>query len=185
MSNSIKPDMNPVIVTLVNTAKYKDRLQEIPHDSFLDLSIVYRMAVKRTGGEEQFILVTNEMMENVDIDTLREYAYANLLRIYGISRQYLKGGKYILTNERKLFGTSLILHPFILEGLSQRLQDDVYIIPLSVHECMAVSKRKADPEKLTEALKEANRGAEDKEAVLSDNIYFYDSAKKELSVYTE
>lgn len=56
----------------------------------------------------------------------------------------IRNKKVIVSNQRKSNGAAAVMYSGVREKLTKMLCDDVYIIPLSVHECLVIPKSKAD-----------------------------------------
>ena len=69
-----------------------------------------------------------------------------------------------------------------LEELSETIGSDLYILPSSVHECIAVSTELGDPETLAEMVQEVNGSQVAPEEQLSDHVYHYDANTKEITL---
>lgn len=82
---------------------------------------------------------------------------------------------YVLTNSSRQFGACYMADKAVLNELARREDDDLYILPSSVHECMIVPCRyEEDPEDLGKMVREINRTEVDAEEFLSDSVYHYD-----------
>ena len=90
-------------------------------------------------------------------------------------------GTYVLTNQERFNGASLILLPEVLERIAGVLQDSYYILPSSVHEVLivplSVSPSAAELEELVRSVNDAI--VEDND-FLSDKVQFYDKELKSL-----
>lgn len=81
---------------------------------------------------------------------------------------------YVLTNKQKLHGAACMLYPGILKAFAEEIQQDVYILPSSVHEVILVpADADTDREALREIVTEINRTQVAEEEVLADSVYFY------------
>jgi hypothetical protein len=82
---------------------------------------------------------------------------------------------YVLTNSCRQFGACYLADNSVLSKLAEKEDDDLYILPSSVHECMIVPYRyEDDPEDLGKMVREINRTQVDEEEFLSDCVYYYD-----------
>ena len=103
----------------------------------------------------------------------------NLLKATpGENMQSLPGGMYVLTNEQKTYGASLLAVPGIMEKVSQLLPEGYYILPSSIHETIILPKPCGVPAKeLGEMVRDINRTQVNREERLSDCVYEYDKEK--------
>ncbi len=81
---------------------------------------------------------------------------------------------YVLTNKQKLYGAACMLYPGILKGFSEKMGEDLYVLPSSVHEVILVPiSAGADRESLREIVTDINRTQVAEEEVLADSVYYY------------
>lgn len=94
-----------------------------------------------------------------------------------------KDTMYILTNKSKLFGAGVILYKPILKMIAQKLDDDVYILPSSIHEVILMPKRLVTDEKeLKQIVVDTNENVVAVEEVLSDSVYLYNRDEDEICI---
>ena len=89
---------------------------------------------------------------------------------------------YVLTNQIRSFGASVILYDGCLEMIGKYLGDNYFVLPSSIHEVIIMPEKKAPwgGVGLSEMVQEINRTQVDDEDVLSDYAYYYDCEKKKL-----
>lgn len=63
---------------------------------------------------------------------------------------------YVITNESKLFGAASMLYEETLYELAEKIGSDLYILPSSIHEVIAVSADFGSPDELAEMVYEIN-----------------------------
>lgn len=81
---------------------------------------------------------------------------------------------YVLTNKQKMYGAACILYPGVLKEFAEKIQQDLYILPSSVHEVILVpADAEVDQEALREIVTEINRTQVAEDEVLADSVYFY------------
>lgn len=81
---------------------------------------------------------------------------------------------YVLTNKKKLYGAACMLYPEVLKKFSEKLGQDFYVLPSSVHEVILVpADSEADQESLREIVTDINRTQVAEEEILADSVYFY------------
>ena len=84
---------------------------------------------------------------------------------------------YVLTNSFGRYGATSVLFPGILKELSEKLGDDLALIPSSVHEFLIIRKKDAFPDKeLNEMIRSVNETDVLPEERLSDHAYYYSRA---------
>lgn len=90
---------------------------------------------------------------------------------------------YVLTNSRRSFGAVWMSDPDTLSFIGEHLEDDYYILPSSVHECMILpASFREDACALMQMVTEINESQVAPEEVLSDNVYFYDRKEGRLRI---
>lgn len=92
---------------------------------------------------------------------------------------------WVITNEKGINGACSMLYEDILHDLAKEVRTDLYILPSSIHEVIAVSVETADPETLTEMVQEVNMGTVDLEERLSNNVYHYDKDLRTIRMATD
>lgn len=153
-----------VVVTLMNAEKSRRFLnqKDVPYRSFLDLAIVCRIFVKK-DGETYAVTVNHDVMKKIlhmDEDEMFSRAFKNTRKLYGVkvtdirSEIYRLAGinteglkdledeqMYIITNEIEQYGAAVMLMEDELHRLATRLNKNLYILPSSVHEVLALPWR--------------------------------------------
>ncbi len=87
---------------------------------------------------------------------------------------------YVLTNNIRTNGATCITYPEVLKGFRERLGEDFYVIPSSIHEVILVPIRGRDREEFDEMVKEVNRSELDPVEILSNHVYVYKKEKGRL-----
>ena len=89
---------------------------------------------------------------------------------------------YVISNNKGINGAVSMLYEDGLHDLAEKLGSDLYIMPSSIHEVIAVSTDMGTPETLSEMVREVNGTQVSEEEQLSDHVYRFDAAKKTLSL---
>lgn len=88
---------------------------------------------------------------------------------------------YIITNKASINGASSIIYlKDTLGKIADKLNSDLYILPSSIHEVIAVSVKHFSELNLKEMVKEVNITEVADTEILSDSVYFYDRSQAEL-----
>lgn len=88
---------------------------------------------------------------------------------------------YVITNEKRYYGAACMVYPNMLEKIAEKLQDDFYIIPSSIHEIIVVAKNQGiDSFGLNEMIREVNMAQVEEEEWLSDHTYLYQRKNHKL-----
>ena len=151
------------------------------------------------------MIVNEHIMKlwNINTEELDNIAWMNTKRMYPAKLmsmfdvlQELCGGEidemqdcfakptmYVLSNTNKLNGAVYMADEEALNMVADELADDYAVLPSSRHEVIIVPLKKIDDNDyayLKEMVYEINRKEVDAEDYLSDNIYKYIRAEKEL-----
>lgn len=193
---------------LIHYEKNRELLKEIPHFSYLDLAIVFYYLVPGESGQNASILIHNThlLYWNISKDNLLLFAQQNtphllpdscesladmiLSILPGIGQPDLSEElrdkqlpMYVLTNERRYFGACCILYPDVLKKISEKLEDNLILLPSSIHEFILIPAGFADnPDDFREMVCEVNQTGVTPEEILSDSIYFYDCQTNQVSL---
>ena len=116
------------------------------------------------------------MMEKLSEDVVNE--------LKSIENENIGVNIYILTNSTKAFGSACMMYDNVISNFAKVQDANVYILPSSVHEVMLVPEdENTDPVFLTELLQNANRSSVGLIDLLSDNIYYFDRHKNEMTIF--
>ena len=126
-------------------------------------------------------IILKEMGEAQDIVS-REETMSVIDEVKGSSKGM---DLYVMTNSEKFNGASELLFPENLDELSKKFDSDIYIIPSSTHEIIAISSIGKDVNELQEMVNEVNMNEVLIEDRLSNEVYHYDKNKKELTVASD
>lgn len=203
-----------VVMMLINTEQNKELLETVPHREFRDLSIVYRIVTDIDATGMQSALIKNELAEHFGMDeqTLYTAAVENTKRIFPpvtmdlndiVRDMFISDGMpeeiadlmigemptdrrmYVITNERKINGAVSMLYENELHTLAEQLETDLYILPSSIHECIAVSAALGDPNELAQMVADVNMSQVDISERLSNQVYHYDKDLRKLTLATD
>lgn len=194
-----------IVCRLISYKRNKRILKEIPYRMFLDLAVVYYYLLEKEETGAAAILVRREhlRMWGMDEQALRETAEKNtrkllpcdFLSMGDVMRDLMEPEEirrlgldergreqtdvlYMLTNRQKSFGAVWMTDQAVLERIGERLKQDYYILPSSVHECMVVPVREGmEVRQLQEMVKEINETQVDPEEVLEDTVYHYSRSR--------
>lgn len=194
-----------IFYKLVNFKENQQELKNIPHIPYLDLAIVFYVLWDCDEDNMKAMQIRNEHL-NLWKKDLRElfsdakrntekFLPAELLSMADI----LKNASYdvdmvpeletddsalpemyVLTNAIKQYGAICFLQEGILQQIGNMLQEDFFLLPSSVHECIFVRATGLCAASLNEMIREINEQVVYPEDVLSDHAYFYSRNRKEL-----
>lgn len=203
-----------IIFQLVNTLQNEDMLKNLPHREFQDLSIIYRWVVsvdekgiastvinnnlaKSLGmGEEELFKAAAEntrrmlppvvqSMNEVIMDMFMADGMPKELAEQMIGEQEPEMTMWVISNERKIDGAASMLYEDKLHNLAEKVGTDLYILPSSVHEVIAVSVEMGEPEELARMVSEVNMDQVDISERLSNQVYHYDKDLRKITLATD
>lgn len=183
-----------LFMTVINAQEHKNDLATMPHTIIGDLAIVYKVMIKTTDERFCAAKVTNQLMDQygIDINKLHNDALVsspNMMKpeilpletmLMGIPKDIALEEKeqqlVVLTNENHTEGAATMFYAGVLNDLAEKLEHDLYIIPSSTDECIAVcDSLNLNHEHLENMLHEVNNSSlVDPDKKLSDHLYHYD-----------
>ena len=90
---------------------------------------------------------------------------------------------YIATNTTNTYGAAVILYDGLLKDVAEYLScSGIYAMPSSIHEFICIPDTFGSIEYIKQMVQEINSTEVRPDEVLSDNIYHYDAATRELTV---
>lgn len=98
-----------------------------------------------------------------------------------------KESMWVISNSSGINGAVSMLYDENLNRLAEKVGTDLYIIPSSMHEVLAVSVEmgSGNPEELAEMVQQINMSAVELEDRLSNNVYHYDKDLRQLKLATQ
>lgn len=202
---------NSIVMSLANTEQNREMLKNMPHREFEDLSIIYKYVID-TRNPLESVLVTAEIAEKTGMkeEELFHAAVENTRRLFppkiktvsdfiaeafmdsGFSKEaaremggFIQSPIYIISNEQDVNGAVSMLYGDNLQELARKLNSDLYILPMSIHEVMAVPSKLAVPEELAKLVEKNNMERVRLGDRLSNQVYFYDKGRQRLSLATD
>lgn len=169
------------ILTIINTEKNQNILPYVPHRAYYEFSIVYRIIVHEDEEATTSGIITNEMLEKAGYteEELYKFAYENTRKDVNISKMF---GMYVLTTKRGMYGAASILFPEMIKEIADHYGCDLYLIPSSTCEWMAVPVRtiSGGAAEVNKMIREANSLTVEEEEILGERCYYYDYKTGEI-----
>ena len=156
--------------------KYDDYIYE----ELLDMRIVYKVDM----GEGFFMPVNANVLAEVGIDfsELHEAALENERELNDYTIMEFENVMTVLTTKDGVQGARTILNGDALKEAYEKIGEEYYLLPSSIHEMILVPKSKVDSvDDLRAMVKNANATVVDEFDVLSDSVYGY--SDKDNSLY--
>ena len=200
-----------VIMVAVNAKENEEMLKDVPHAIGADLAIIYKVMLGESDGGYGTITIHNDHMKfwGVTQEQLHELALQNTPELLPARVQDMRDvmvgmfgmidapeeasevfpdevygdSMFVVSNSAKINGATVMFYPNnVLGRLADKLEDDLYIIPSSIHETIAIRATGADPEALAEMVQEVNDTQVSKEERLSYHVYHFDAKSGVLSI---
>lgn len=210
ISLDFKTARENIVFQLINTENNRELLKDIPSRQFNDLSFIYRWLVDINGEELGSIIVTNDLAEKLQLteEELYELASENTCKLLpatitpmnevirklmvsdGMPEEMIEAmlpdipeedALWVIGNEKGINGAVSMLYGGLLADLADKLDSDLYVLPSSIHETIAVSSHNFTPEELLTMVKEVNETQVLPEERLTDNVYFYDKNARTIT----
>lgn len=178
--------LDNVVMNLVNTDRNKNTLSQIPHTDVLDLSITFRYILHKQETCELCSIVSNTVMEYLGCtnEELYEAAAKNMERLMPIHTEEPFGSLFtVLSCGRRINGAIAMLDMKSLANVADKMGADLYIVPSSIHEVIALPAIDG-PEEMRTIIRMVNGDERviKPDEVLSNNLYYYDQKTKTLSI---
>lgn len=195
-----------IIFQLINTKQYEKLLADVPHRSFLDLSIVYRYIPDVGHVKDNSIdgIIHNDFARTFGLTEPQLYALAkqNTERIRPFRFELLKerikripeceeyvqemdanSDLWFLSNEQETHGAVTMLYKDLLDYIAAEVDSDLYILPSSIHELLAVSVDTVEHDIpwLANMVYQVNMNDVEPEDRLSNSIYYYSRETGEIT----
>ncbi len=203
-----------IIFQLVNTMQNEDMLKNLPHREFQDLSIMYRWVVGVEQQGLSSVVINNHVAESLGMgeEQLFKAAAENTRRILPpvvqsmnevmrdmfmadgmpkeladlmIGEQEPERTMWVISNKSRIDGAASMLYEDKLHNLAEKVGTDLYILPSSVHEVIAVSVEMGEPEELAQMVAEINMDQVDLSERLSNQVYHYDKDLRKITLATD
>lgn len=198
-----------IVLKLINYAANEELLQQVPHEKFLNMAVVYQYILHIDEEGQAAFLINDQhlVMWKVGKTALKEVAYKNYKNFYPTvisnmedviseifgqmpsdwtdGAEYPQLPLYIVTNQTKMYGAAVMLFPEELKILSDKWQTDLYILPSSVHEILVLPAKNDDAAELKGMVCEVNETTLEKMDWLSDSVYYYSRESGKICIALE
>lgn len=201
-------DKDKIYMQLINRKSNEDLLNTVPHRDFHDMSIIYRVLMDKSEEGIQSVVITDDLAEMMDLteDELFERASEQTKELFpvkidtmgNVMRGFLGDfdvtdelmddmgfddslGMYIVSNDMSVSGATYMVYDDVLYDVASRLNENLYILPSSIHEFLAVPESIGDPETLSEMVRDINASTVKEVDRLSNQVFMYDKDLRELT----
>ena len=179
-----------VIFFLVSSKTNTQLKDEAPHRNYLNLTVFYRVIIKRYGvdGVKSYIVKNQEAeFAGVSEQKLFDAAMKNTKREgYAIKtmREIMSGmpdvqillgnlDMFIISMKDGMWGASVLLYTDYIKELADKVDSDLYILPSSIHEVIAIPCNAGNVDELRSMVREINATEVKPEEVLGNDVYLY------------
>lgn len=202
-----------IVFQLINTEQNKGLLNSLPHREFHDLSIIYRWVVGRDENGLQSVVIKNGLMEEFDLNEEQMFKLAvenykrllvpsirsmddvmlEVLREEGMPEELAEimlpsrtsdEMMWVISNNVKINGACSMLYDDVLQEVAKKVGSDLYVLPSSVHETIAISVNMGEPYELAQMVNDINMSQVSLDERLSNQVYHYDKELHKLTMAT-
>ena len=188
-----------ICVKLINAQQNVNLLADMPHRFFLDFAVVYYIKISETEEDLETIDIKNKYLNMWDIseeelyrtgiknmETSNQIFFKNMKEILPLWLQKKSEPPfpmYVLTNDSRHYGASVLLLKNELQKISQCL-GNLIILPSSLHELIILPENQytEDCEACAEMVRDVNASVVLPEDYLSNHVYTYNSSTQELKI---
>lgn len=183
-------DLSVVFYFLINTESIQNATAMI-HNEHLKMWNVSRDEIYRIATENTPRLLSYNI-KSID-EILRKYMEQSRM-----SEEYVTGGQamhmeimsqgqkdikmYVLTNIYQMNGAACMLYEKPVKWFSGEMNDDLYIIPSSIHEVIMLPVSDIGRDELNSMVKQVNKEELAECDILSDHVYMYDRKKDTIII---
>ena len=186
---------------LIHRGKNEKLLNDIPYVPWRDLAIVVFVLLEVSPYGTATVLVRKEHLEiwglteaqlfdeaKKNTPILLPYQFCPMRKLlreicpYAVDEgEEEEESLYVLSNKLRSFGAASMLYEGILEKVGQKLGENYYILPSSIHEVIVVPESKSPVKQdLEEMVREINETQVEEEEVLSDRVYYFSRKENRL-----
>lgn len=186
-----------IVCRVVGVKENQELLAAVPHKKIMDMAITYNIFLKADDNGMYSMKITNELFSRlgIDIDELHTTAMENSQKLFPedffsfSDRMGLGSDKetmYVLTNKQCLNGAACVFYPEALQGISERIGSDFFLLPSSIHEMIIIPDTgKVSISELRKIVKYVNETAVDPNERLTNSVYQYSRKEQSLTLCKE
>ena len=191
---------------LVNQEQNQNMLANIPHYTYGDLAVIFQVVVQTTELGNASVTVNDThmnawkttpevlmkaAMENMTKQPIRIQSMEEVMReMLGEIPEEMDGMleqadpmMYVMSNETKMNGATVLVCVDKLQEFAEKMDTNLYILPSSIHEILLIPENaNMSVEQLTQMVVDVNETQVAPDEVLSNQVYFYDKAQKQLMI---
>lgn len=194
-----------IFMCLINRSNNQELLSTVPYQEYQDLAVIYRFRCSQDPVIASGI-ITKDLQQKLKLgeDELHTLALENTRKLYppevksmnevvreilgaeavGLEEEAEVAAMYVVTNSEKYYGATSVIYDDVLQELAKTVGCDLYLLPSSLHEMIAVPSRFGDADALSRMVQDINRSAVGLEEQLSNNVYHYEKEQHSLTLAT-
>lgn len=188
-------------IKLLNRDMNRELLEDVDYIPLLDLAGVPYIAddlgkmsalVKVSRDLSELWQTDAEKIHGQALDNLRRYGRFSMRDIREIifgetslevrKRKSIGPPMYVMSDGSGQNGSSALLLPDILAMAADELDDDIFLLPSSVHELIIMKAADSDPEELKRTVANVNRRVVATDEILSYSVYMFSRSNAEVTV---
>ena len=171
-----------IIAKVICMENNEKLLEGKPYRQMADLAVTYHVLLSKENGM-MTVPISDKLMQSWGIaeDVLFTAAKNGMSNFTPVTiKSMTETLMYIMSNTEKVNGAAAIIDPNNMDLARSYMQDDFYILPLSVHEVLLVKQNQMSVKELEDMVKTFNASAVALQDRLSDHVYKYDFARYEI-----
>lgn len=192
--------LDHVTYKVVNLERNARRLENMPYKKVLDLAAIYTVILEEDKNGIASTTINDEhcKMFGIDEKELNLAAWLNTqARGFSISSMastlekltdmeddepYADNKMWVMSNPSNMNGAAVIIYKGCFENLAQKIESDLYILPSSIHELIAVPVEGMEKDELREMVRNINNMVLSQDEVLSENVYKYERVSGSITI---
>lgn len=178
-----------VMPKLVNS---EQNLEDYIYSDFVEgLSVLYYIPIKMDNEFNGSITLLKHheafLPKNITADKLFKAALTNIkqevniLNLGQVLHMPTNNPIFVVSNTRRYYGAGAMIDTSAFEYLSESADDDLFIIPSSIHEVLTLPASLGDSTAILGMITEINRTIVGNTDVLSNNLYRYNCKTKTIT----
>ena len=195
-----------LILSVISASRNAELLMDVPHKLVGDMAIIYKILANSEPGQFATANVKHDMLAawGKTFDELYPWVKENSQRLLGSTYismdEFLRQEMdmptalfeedseepdlfppfmipmYIISNKTKMLGAAAIFYGDELSIIAEKIQSDLFILPSSIHEVIAIpvlDGNEDDAQTFLQMVKDVNTGTVHPRDQLTDEVYLY------------
>lgn len=194
--------LDGVVFRVINTETNKGLLNEAVYFKFFDLAVIYTLPVWEDKTDTMDMLISRSIIEdfNISFQVLQDAAFDNTRKYYdftvkdtkeimtelGVSAWMMDADPvqmYVCTSKIIRNGATILLYPEYFAKIADENKCDLFIIPSSINEVLAIPANTVDdPKDLKDMCRMVNTEEVELKEQLGNTIYKYNRENRQLEI---